>query len=84
MNTELRDSIAALLAETGQAHHEAFEATDGADPDWPIWYAEYARDKFAERLGMDFHKSQLIYCLMNADNEHQARSPESNWPKYSS
>ena len=82
MDTELRDNIAELLMQTGHAHHTAFEATDGADPDWPIWYAEYSRDKFAERFGMDFHKSQLIYCLMNADFEHQARSPDGEWPQF--
>ncbi len=31
---------------------------------------------------MDFHRSQLIYCLMNADFEHQARSPDSDWSEY--
>lgn len=82
MNTELRDNTAELLVQTGQAHHKAFEATDGADPDWPIWYAEYSRDAFAERFSMNFHKSQLIYCLMDADFEHQARSPDSNWPEF--
>ena len=82
MDTELRNNIAELLMQTGHAHHKAFEATDGADPDWPIWYAEYSRDKFAERFGMDFHKSQLIYCLMNADFEHQARSPDGEWPQF--
>ena len=79
MNTGLRDKVAGLLVETGNAHHKAFEATEGADLDWPIWYAEYARDKFAERFGLGFTKSQLIYCLMKADTEHQARSPESDW-----
>lgn len=82
MNTEIRDNIAELLVETGQAHHEAFAATGGADPEWPIWYAEYVRDKFAQRFGMDFNKSQLIYCLMNADFERQARSPDSAWPEF--
>ncbi len=82
MNTEFRDRVAELLAETGRAHHEAFAATDGADPDWPIWYAEYARDKFAERFGMEFTKSQLVYCLMNADIEHQARAPDSSWTEF--
>jgi len=82
MNTELRDNIAELLVQTGHAHHKAFEATDGADPDWPIWYAEYSRDKFAERHDMDFNKSQLIYCLMTADFEHQARSPASSWSEF--
>ncbi|MGI9262769.1 MAG: glutaredoxin family protein, partial [Woeseiaceae bacterium] len=71
-----------LLQETGRAHHKAFETTDGADPDWPIWYADYARDKFAAEIGMEFHKSQLIYCLMSADFEHQARFPDSDWPEF--
>jgi glutaredoxin len=79
MNTEFRDNIAGLLAETGRAHHNAFEATDGADPDWPIWYADYSRDKFADRFGLDFTRSKLVYCLMNADMEHQARAPEVEW-----
>ncbi len=82
MNTEARDGIADLLKQTGHAHHEAFLATDGADPDWPIWYADYARDKLAERFGMEFTKSQLIYCLMSAEIEHQARAPESEWPLF--
>ena len=82
MNTELRNDIAELLKETGRAHHEAFAATDGADPDWPIWYADYARDKFADRYGLDFTRSQLVFCLMSADLEHRARAPESDWPAF--
>ncbi len=77
MNTDLRDGIGKLLQDTGHAHHKAFEVTDGADPDWPIWYAEYAKDTFAEQFGMNFSKSQLIYCLMNADYEYEARAPDS-------
>ena len=41
MNTELRKNLADLFLETGHAHHAAFAATDGADPEWPIWYAEH-------------------------------------------
>ncbi|MDJ0911628.1 MAG: glutathione S-transferase N-terminal domain-containing protein [Woeseiaceae bacterium] len=82
MDIEARDALAELLKQTGQAHHQAFLATDGADPEWPIWYADYARDKLAESFGMEFTKSQLIYCLMNAEIEHQARAPESPWPQF--
>ena len=82
MNTELRDAIATILAETGRAHHEAFAATDGEDPDWAIWYANYARDKLAERTGMDFTLSELVYCLIRTDIEHQARSPDSDWADF--
>jgi glutaredoxin len=79
MNIELRDTVARLLIEAGHSHHEAFAATHGADPDWPIWYADFLRDRFADELGVDLHKSQLVYCLMDADFEHQARSPDSDW-----
>ena len=82
MNTELRDKIAELLTQTASAHHEAYAANDGEDPDWPIWYAGYARDRFAERFGMEFTRSQLVYCLMKADMEHQARAPDSDWPQF--
>lgn len=82
MNKELRQGVAKLLVETAHAHHKAFEETDGADPDWPIWYADYARDAFAKSFGMEFTRSQLVYCLMNADIEHQARAPESDWADF--
>jgi glutaredoxin len=82
MNAELRRNLVELLNETGRAHHAACAATDGTDPDWPIWYAGYLQEPFANRLGMHFDKSQLIYCLMNADFEHQARSPGSDWAEY--
>jgi glutaredoxin len=82
MNTELRDGIGKLLLDTGHAHHKAFEVADGADPDWPIWYAEYSRDTFADQFGMNLTRSQLIYCFMNVEFEHEARAPDSNWSEF--
>lgn len=82
MNTELRTNLVELLRETGHAHHAAFEATDGADPDWSIWYADYLKAPMTQRLDTNFHRSQLIYCLMNADFDHQAQSPDSDWSEY--
>lgn len=79
MNTELTAGIASLLRETGEAHHAAFAATDGEDPEWPIWYADFIRDRLADEFGIEYTKSQLIYCLMRADMEHQARAPDSDW-----
>lgn len=82
MNTELRTNLVELLREAERAHHVAFAATDGADPDWSIWYADNLQESFTEKLNTNFHKSQLIYCLMDADFEHQARSPDSDWSEY--
>lgn len=82
MNTELRDDIVQLLIETGKAHHKAFEATDGDDPDWPIWYAEYLQKRLADQFGMEFTNSKLIYCLMRADLEHKTRAPDTPWAEF--
>ena len=82
MNIEIRDGVSQLLADTGRAHHDAFATTDGADPDWPIWYADHSRDGLAERFGINLTRSELIYCLMNAHYEHEARSSSTEWSDF--
>lgn len=82
MNSELQTNLATLLREAGREHHNAFLATDGDDPDWPIWYANYLQQPLSEQLGIDYTRSRLVYCLMNADYEHQARSPDADWSTY--
>ncbi len=82
MNVELRNSLIDLFRETGRAHHAAFAATDGADPEWPIWYGEHLQAPIADALQTPFTKSQLIYCVMNADFERTARVPDSDWPEF--
>ena len=82
MNAETRSNLAELLRETGRAHHNAFLATDGADPDWPIWYANFLQAPLAEQLGFEYTRSRLVYCLMDANSEHEARSPDSDWSEF--
>lgn len=82
MNAELRNKLVEIFLETGRAHHAAFEATDGVDPEWPIWYAGHLQTPIAKALRTPFTRSQLVYCLMNADFEQTARSPESDWPGF--
>ena len=82
MNVELRNNLVELFRETGRAHHAAFTATDGADPEWPIWYAEHLQAPIADALGTPFTKSQLVYCVMDADFEQTARAPQSDWSEF--
>jgi glutaredoxin len=82
MSIEVRNKLVDVLATTAHAHHAAFAATDGADPEWPIWYAENLQQPLGDALGLAFTKSQLVYCVMNADFEHAARAPDSNWPEF--
>jgi len=34
-------SIADLLHEAAETHHRVYRITDGADPDWASWYADW-------------------------------------------
>ena len=36
-NEKLIDELANLFNEKAEAHHKAFAATEGEDPDWALW-----------------------------------------------
>lgn len=78
------DRIASSLTEAfekvGPAHHQAFAATDGDDPEWPLWYAEFLIDDLRQLLGAKLTKSKVVYCLMAASEEHEARGRDTPWP----
>ena len=74
--------LAALFESIGKAHHKAFEATDGADPEWPSWYAEHLKSRLSELLGASFTKSELVYLIVSAEKEQALRAPGAHWPRY--
>jgi hypothetical protein len=74
-------TVAALLMEAGRAHHEAFTAVNGADPDWPAWYAEYLSARL-RRQGLDLAVSRLASELARLEAEHRATSAGAAWPEY--
>jgi glutaredoxin len=76
------EALAALFMETGKTHHEAFIATDGADPDWPIWYADHVHEPIAKLLDADHTRTELIVAFVDAGAEHQARAPAEPWPEF--
>lgn len=80
--TERRDAIAALLKQAAEAHHEAFAATDGVDPDWALWYGEHLAEKLPALLGAPLEEVDLVRALADLDEEHRARDPEADWPQY--
>jgi len=47
-----------LFRETGEAHHQAHIETNGADPEWPLWYAEYLRERLAPLSDTSFTKTR--------------------------
>ena len=82
MDNQLKQQLMQVLEQTQGAHAAAFADVNGVDPDWPIWYANHMHQTVTEQLGMDVHKSQLIYCLMAAENEHQALAADRPWQEF--
>ena len=78
----LKTRLLDLLGEVSEAHHNAFADEGGVDPEWPLWYADYLQVPISKALDTSFLKSQLIYCLMDADFEHQVRAPDTDWQSF--
>lgn len=77
---ESRVTLAELFRRTGNAHHQAFAATDGADPAWPEWYADHLRAPLSELFGVSFERGPLadVLRLIDAELERETGAPE--WP----
>ncbi len=82
MEENILDELEALFKRAGRAHHRAFEETDGEDPEWPLWYANYLHQKLARLLGANFTKSELVYLLITAERERLIMSPGAGWASY--
>ena len=64
METDLAGQLEGLFHEVGEAHHQAYIETDGADPEWPLWYADYLRERLSALLDASFTKSDLVHMLV--------------------
>jgi len=63
--------VSELLHEAGETHHRVFRITDGDDPDWASWYAEWltSLSELPELLGAKPVRSELTYALVKLDKE---------------
>jgi hypothetical protein len=73
--------IADLLHEAAETHHVVFRITDGDDPDWASWYADWLLDlsELPELLGSRPVRSHLVHALVQLDRDHTAAGPEERW-----
>jgi hypothetical protein len=82
METDTARQLEDLFREVGEAHHQAYIETDGADPEWPLWYADYLRERLGDLLDASFTKSELVHMLVLVANEQPLRAPGANWARY--
>lgn len=77
-----QQQLEALFQETIEAHHQAYADVDGADPDWPIWYAGFLRDRLNALLDASLTQSELVYLLITLDREVHRVAPGAHWQSY--
>ncbi len=56
--------------------------SNGADPEWPLWYADYLWERLGGLLDASFVKSELVHMLVLVSGEHPLKAPGANWARY--
>jgi NAD(P)H-hydrate epimerase len=72
--------LAALLRQTAERHHAAFAESDGADPEWALWYASEVQAHVWDRAGRLPSRGELVYLLVGAERAHAASGSDEPWP----
>ncbi|HZA19242.1 MAG TPA: hypothetical protein VE889_00180 [Actinomycetota bacterium] len=77
-------SLSELLHEAAETHHVVYRITDGDDPDWASWYANWLLDlsEMTELLGTKPVRSELIYMLVKLDRDFTSEGVEGRWEDY--
>jgi hypothetical protein len=73
--------IADLLHEAAETHHVVWRITDGDDPDWASWYADWLLklSELPAELGAPPVRSRLVHALVELDREHTASRSAERW-----
>jgi hypothetical protein len=76
--------ITELLNEVADLHHRVYRITDGEDPDWASWYANWLVDlsELPELLGRRPVRSELVYLLVLLDKEIAEQRISEPWEQY--
>jgi hypothetical protein len=78
------ETLAALLHEAAETHHRVYRITDGEDPDWASWYADWLirLSELPDELGTTPVRSQLVFLLVLLDREVTEQQPDESWETY--
>ena len=74
-------AIADVLHEAAETHHVVWRITDGDDPDWASWYADWLLDLsvLPALLGTKPIRSHLVHALVQLDRDHAASGSNERW-----
>jgi hypothetical protein len=78
----MQEALVKLFQEVGPAHHQAYQETDGYDPEWPIWYAIYLQPELCRIAGMPITQSKIIQLLVTVYERQAIEAPLADWREY--
>lgn len=63
------EKVSEILHQAAETHHVVFAITDGEDPDWASWYAEWllTLSELPDLLGARPVRSHLVHALVELD-----------------
>jgi hypothetical protein len=78
------DSVARLLHEAAETHHQVYRITDGDDPDWASWYANWLLElsELPVVLGDRPVRSELVWMLVDSDKAYTAAPQDGSWEDF--
>jgi hypothetical protein len=76
------ERIVDLLQETRREHHRAYSETDGADPEWPVWYAKRIYEPLNALLEGHLTEGEIAEQLSALEDEHRDEAPDVSWAEY--
>ena len=81
---ERSEKISALLHEAAETHHIVYRITDGDDPDWASWYADWLvnHSELPDLLDVKPVRSELVYMLVQLDRDYTAEQPDEKFEDY--
>ena len=81
---ERLEKISALLHEAAETHHIVYRITDGDDPDWASWYADWLvnHSELPDLLDAKPVRSELVYMLVHLDKDYTAEGPDEKFEDY--
>ena len=74
-------AVSELVHQAAETHHTVFAISDGDDPDWASWYADWLVNLSAlpRILGVRPVRSELTWLLVGLDREFNRDKPSEAW-----
>jgi hypothetical protein len=76
--------LSALLHQAAETHHQVFAITDGDDPDWATWYADWLVNlsHLSDLIGAKPARSAVTYQLVSLDEEYVQAGSSEAWEDF--